>query len=41
VIAGWSLEGPQSWDERKDERIARARPFGALRAATVSPSSTL
>jgi hypothetical protein len=41
VIAGWSLEGPQSWDERKDERIARARPFGALRAATMSPSSTL
>jgi hypothetical protein len=41
LIASWPLEGPQSWDERKVARIARARPFGALRPVTVSPSSTL
>lgn len=40
VIAGWPLEGPQSWDERKIARIARARPFSALRPVP-SPSSTL
>ncbi|HET7525403.1 MAG TPA: hypothetical protein VFK10_05615 [Burkholderiaceae bacterium] len=38
VIAQWPLEGPQSWDERKVARIARARPFPALRPA---PNSTL
>ena len=41
VIAQWPLEGPQLWDERKNERIARARPFGALRPVVSSPSSTL
>jgi len=41
VIARWPLEGPQSWDERKVARIARARPFGALRPLASSPSSTL
>ena len=41
VIARWPLEGPQSWDERKVARIARARPFPALRPATSSPNSTL
>ena len=41
VIAHWPLEGPQLWDERKNERIARARPFGALRPVISSPSSTL
>jgi hypothetical protein len=41
VIAQWPLEGPQLWDERKNERIARARPFGALRPIASSPSSTL
>jgi hypothetical protein len=41
VIALWPLEGPQLWDERKNERIARARPFGALRPIASSPSSTL
>ncbi|HTP71034.1 MAG TPA: hypothetical protein VML58_02355 [Burkholderiaceae bacterium] len=39
-IARWPLEGPQSWDERKVARIARARPFPALRPA-ISPNSTL
>jgi len=38
IIASWPLEGPQSWDERKVARIARARPFPALRPA---PNSTL
>ena len=36
----WPLEGPQSWDERKVARIARARPFPAMRPA-ISPNSTL
>jgi hypothetical protein len=40
LIAQWPLEGPQSWDERKVARIARARPFPALRPA-ISPNSTL
>jgi len=40
-IAQWPLEGPQSWDQRKDARIARAKPFPALRPATISPNSTL
>ncbi|KAB2869629.1 MAG: hypothetical protein IT503_13590 [Burkholderiaceae bacterium] len=38
TIARWPLEGPQSWDERKVARIARARPFGALRPLAPSPS---
>lgn len=38
AIARWPLEGPQSWDERKVARIARARPFGALRPLAPSPS---
>jgi hypothetical protein len=41
VIAQWPLEGPQSWDERKVARIARARPFPSLRPVTSSPNSTL
>ncbi|HSB21535.1 MAG TPA: hypothetical protein VLE94_00360 [Burkholderiaceae bacterium] len=41
LIAQWPLEGPQSWDERKVARIARARPFPALRPAASSPNSTL
>jgi len=41
LIASWPLQGPQSWDERKVARIARARPFPALRPATISPNSTL
>lgn len=41
VIAQWPLEGPQSWDERKVARIARARPFPELRPIGVSPNSTL
>jgi hypothetical protein len=31
VIAGWPLEGPQTWDERKWARIEQLRPFAALR----------
>ena len=27
-IAGWSLEGPQTWEERKQSRLERSRPFG-------------
>jgi hypothetical protein len=41
MIAQWPLEGPQSWDERKVARIARARPFPALRPVSISPNSTL
>lgn len=32
VIERWPLHGPQTWDERKWERIAQMRPFAALRA---------
>jgi hypothetical protein len=31
LIGRWPLEGPQTWDERKWERIARLHPFAALR----------
>jgi hypothetical protein len=41
LVAQWPLQGPQSWDERKVARIARARPFPALRPAAISPNSTL
>ena len=27
-LAGWALEGPQTWDERKQSRLERSRPFG-------------
>ncbi|MDQ6629572.1 MAG: hypothetical protein M3Z29_14195 [Pseudomonadota bacterium] len=27
-LAGWSLEGPQLWEDRKKQRIERSRPFG-------------
>jgi hypothetical protein len=37
VIAGWPLEGPQTWDERKWARIEQLRPFAALR---VVPTPT-
>ncbi len=35
-IAGWTLEGPQIWEDRKKLRLERSRPFGhdsAWRAA--------
>jgi hypothetical protein len=37
VIEGWPLRGPQTWDERKWERIAQLHPFAALR---VVPTPT-
>lgn len=36
IIASWPLHGPQTWDERKWERIERMRPLAAL---TVMPST--
>lgn len=30
AVAGWPLEGPQTWDQRKWQRIERNRPFAAL-----------
>lgn len=27
VVERWTLEGPQSWDERRWQRIERSRPF--------------
>jgi hypothetical protein len=27
-IGGWSLEGPQTWEERKQCKLERSRPFG-------------
>lgn len=34
-VAAWRLEGPQLWEQRKQQRIERSRPFGdtAWRAA--------
>jgi hypothetical protein len=33
-IARWTLTGPQTWDERKWQRIASSRPFAtAVEAA--------
>lgn len=26
-VANWALEGPQTWEDRKRQRIERARPF--------------
>ena len=31
IIERWPLQGPQTWDERKWDRIAQMRPFAALR----------
>jgi len=33
AIAGWRLEGPQTWEERKHTRIERTRPFGHSHSA--------
>jgi len=34
TIARWTLTGPQTWDERKWQRIASSRPFAtAVEAA--------
>jgi len=27
-VAGWTLEGPQVWEDRKKQKIERSRPFG-------------
>ncbi len=32
-IGNWRLEGPQTWDERKNGRISRTRPFGHSHSA--------
>ena len=37
VIAQWPLEGPQSWDERKVARIARAPPLPGAAPVTHQP----
>ena len=29
-LGGWVLEGPQTWEERKQGRLERSRPFGAV-----------
>lgn len=39
-IERWPLEGPQTWDERKWERIARLRPFAALNMAPSAKSQS-
>jgi hypothetical protein len=33
VLETWALEGPQTWDERKWQRIERSRPFSQVRAS--------
>ena len=32
-VARWHLEGPETWDERKQRRIERTRPFGFASAS--------
>jgi hypothetical protein len=27
-VEGWQAEGPQTWEERKNRRLERSRPFG-------------
>ncbi len=34
VLDQWPLIGPQTWDERKQRRIDKHRPFGSVRAGT-------
>jgi hypothetical protein len=29
-LGAWVLEGPQTWEERKQCRLERSRPFGAV-----------
>jgi hypothetical protein len=31
-VGGWHLEGPQTWEERKQCRLERSRPFGLASA---------
>ncbi|MFY7940632.1 MAG: hypothetical protein ACOVOX_06945, partial [Burkholderiaceae bacterium] len=35
AIDTWPLEGPQTWEERKRECIARRRPFADLRPMEI------
>jgi hypothetical protein len=35
AIDTWPLEGPQTWEERKRERIAKNRPFADLRPMEI------
>lgn len=30
IVDGWPLQGPQTWEERKWNRIQRSRPFATL-----------
>ena len=32
LMEGWSLQGPQTWDQRKWNQIENSRPFGAAGA---------
>jgi hypothetical protein len=32
-VAGWTRDGPQTWEDRKRHRIARSRPFGYAHGA--------
>ena len=32
-VERWQLEGPQTWEERKNRRIERSRPFGFAHGA--------
>ncbi len=37
VLEQWSLEGPQTWDERRWERIQRGRPFAGTSPMPLQP----
>ena len=47
LIDGWPLEGPQTWEERKWQRIERSRPFAtpsefaALRRSQVAQGTRI
>ena len=42
LVEHWLLEGPQSWDERRWQRIERSQPFARIdtHAASRPPSHT-
>jgi hypothetical protein len=39
VVERWALTGPQTWEQRKWERIAQSRPFGSSQPAAFDALS--
>jgi hypothetical protein len=40
AIERWPLTGPQTWEQRKWERIAQSRPFGSSQPAALDALAT-